>query len=41
VGKDAALRGNLRQHALETIRDQYNAGTMTRRIEAVYDAFVK
>jgi len=41
VGEDAALWDSLRQHALETIRDQYNAGTMTRKIEAVYDSFVK
>jgi len=41
LGKDASLREKLHKHALETIQEQYNAGTMTRKIEAVYDSFVK
>jgi glycosyltransferase involved in cell wall biosynthesis len=41
LGRDGSLRVSLRQHALDTIREQYNAVTMTRRIEAVYDSFVR
>jgi len=41
LGTDAVLRAALQSKALDTIREQYNAGTMTRKIEAVYDSFVK
>jgi glycosyltransferase involved in cell wall biosynthesis len=41
LGKDAGLRDSLRCKALDTIQEQYNAGVMTRKIEAVYDSFVK
>ncbi|MBN9384771.1 MAG: glycosyltransferase family 4 protein [Chitinophagaceae bacterium] len=41
LGKDDTLRASLHSKALETIKEQYNAGVMTRKIEAVYDSFVK
>jgi glycosyltransferase involved in cell wall biosynthesis len=41
VGKDFGLRHRLSRHALETIQEQYNATAMTRKIEAVYDSFVR
>jgi len=41
LGTNAALRAALRCKALDTIQEQYNAGVMTRRIEAVYDSLVK
>jgi hypothetical protein len=36
LSQDESLRRKFRQNALDTINDQYNAGTMTRRTEELY-----
>lgn len=36
LGKDEALRQSLRQKALDTVRQQFNAADMTRKIESAY-----
>jgi glycosyltransferase involved in cell wall biosynthesis len=41
LGKDGELRTTLSMRALSTIKDEYNAAAMTRKIEAVYDSFVR
>jgi glycosyltransferase involved in cell wall biosynthesis len=36
LGSDAGLRAALRENALDTVREQFNAAAMTRTIEGVY-----
>jgi glycosyltransferase involved in cell wall biosynthesis len=40
LGKDAALRATFSQKAIETVRNKYNAGKMTREIENIYSEFI-
>ena len=41
LGKDEALRDSFRQKALDTVRQQFNAVTMTKKIESVYSDIVR
>lgn len=41
LSKDGTLRDQLSRNAMRTVREQYNASLMTRRIEKIYDELIK